>query len=322
MCYEVGMILIVVNSRPSPNGQTVGWTSWVTSPTPSSRAANSVRVVAPRRRSERVRASGSFRRTTARDRTSTVPTSRRRSGDAAGARRDTAHHQHADRRRQRLVAHGRDDGGLGRRPRSILSRCCCRHRALTAAPMTQSAQPETTASSTTTAPVSTTTATTTSTPTGVAAAFKSRAAAETREEEWRNIPGSAARECVDVEKFQHLARQVGPNARDIHWNCDRRIGAGAVSLRSGAPRYRGSSDTSRESTYQLKIYWVGLARDPRLRSSHRAQSPRIPRGHPFEATHFSFGSQGSFTASGVVIPAQGNGASSRHRPISGAATTS
>lgn len=132
--------------------------------------------------------------------------------------------------------------------------------------------------------------------------FKSRAAAETREEEWRDIPGSAGRECVDVETFQHLARKVGPNARDM-----------VLDLRSGewvagnfyALKQQPAADTSRAPTYQLKIYWVGLARD--------SQTPTITARSLFDPSRpvvrgtsgIAFNASGTFTISGIDVPAQG-----------------
>ena len=168
------------------------------------------------------------------------------------------------------------------------------------------AQPEvvTTATSpaapATTSPAATIPATTLMPP-----AFKSRPAAETRDEEWRNIPGSASRECVDVEQFQHLARQVGPNPRDM-----------ILDLRSGEwvagsfydLKTRGvvpPADSSSAPTYQLKIYWNGLARDlqtPVITARSLSDPARPPvRGTTGSCTN----SSGTFTVSGVVIPVQG-----------------
>jgi len=135
--------------------------------------------------------------------------------------------------------------------------------------------------------------------------FASRAAADTREAEWRDIPGSAARECVDVEMFQHLARRVGPNERDI-----------ALELRSGEfvagsffdlkqRSILAPSDTASDPTYQLKLYWIGLAREPQT-PVVTARSIADPTRSPVRATTSSaFNANGTFTASGVVLPAHG-----------------
>ena len=134
--------------------------------------------------------------------------------------------------------------------------------------------------------------------------FKVRAAAETREEEWRNIPGSASRECVDVEKFQHLARQVGPNPRDL-----------VLDLRSGewvagnfydlAHAVGVAPSGTLADPIPLKIYWIGLARDlqtPIITARSLSDPARAPvRGTTGSATN----SRGTFTASGVPLPAHG-----------------
>jgi hypothetical protein len=135
-------------------------------------------------------------------------------------------------------------------------------------------------------------------------AFKSRPAAETRDEEWRDIPGSASRECVDVENFQHLARQVGSDPRNV-----------VLDLRSGEWVAGNFFDMARASgvapsgtltdPISLKIYWNGLARDlqtPIITARSLSDPARPPvRGTTSSATN----SKGTFTASGVVIPVQG-----------------
>jgi hypothetical protein len=169
----------------------------------------------------------------------------------------------------------------------------------------ENARPEAVPSSTTVAPTTTVPPTTIPATTLMPPAFKSRPTAETRDEEWRDVPGSASRECVDVEKFQHLARQVGPNPRDM-----------ILDLRSGEwvagsfydLKTRGvvpPADSSSAPTYQLKIYWNGLARDlqtPIITARSLSDPARPPvRGTTSSATN----SKGTFTASGVVIPVQG-----------------
>ena len=171
----------------------------------------------------------------------------------------------------------------------------------------ETAQPEAVPSVTspaTTAPTTTSPATTVPATTLMPPAFKSRPAAETREEEWRDVPGSASRECVDVEKFQHLSRQVGPNPRDV-----------VLDLRSGEWVAGNFFDLARASgvgpsgtladPIQLKIYWNGLARDlqtPIITARSLSDPARPPvRGTTSSATN----SRGTFTASGVVIPVQG-----------------
>jgi len=135
--------------------------------------------------------------------------------------------------------------------------------------------------------------------------FKSRAAAETREEEWRGIPGSAARECVDVALFQHLARRAGPNDRD-----------GSLELRSGEfvagnffqPSWAGSSapsGTPGDPAFELKVYWIGLARTYQgiVITARSLSDPVLAplRGNGSAASN----AIGSFTASGVPLPAHG-----------------
>ncbi|MEO8697644.1 MAG: hypothetical protein ABI658_29365 [Acidimicrobiales bacterium] len=181
--------------------------------------------------------------------------------------------------------------------------------ALAACSGNQRAQTEAAPSTTTVVATPTTAAATSSTTvpasTLMPPPFKLRAAAETREEEWRSIPGSAARECVDVELFQHLARKVGPNARDM-----------ALELRSGewlAGNFYSlkqqaavpSADTSRAPTYQLKIYWIGLAREPQTPTitARSLSDPSIPLVRGTSGTAFNAG--GTFTASGIDLPAQG-----------------
>jgi hypothetical protein len=134
--------------------------------------------------------------------------------------------------------------------------------------------------------------------------FKARAAAETREEEWQNVPGSASRECVDIEKFQHLARQVGPNARDL-----------VLDLRSGewvagnfydlAHAVGVAPSGTLADPIPLKIYWIGLARDLQtpIITARSLSDPALPpvRGTTGSGTN----SRGTFTPSGVLIPVQG-----------------
>ena len=171
----------------------------------------------------------------------------------------------------------------------------------------QDAQSEAIAVSTSAAPASTVPVSTASasTTTLMPPPFASRAAAATREEEWRDVPGSPARECVDVEVFQHLARRVGPNERDI-----------VLDLRSGEFRagnffnlkrqvVGAPSDTRENPTYQLKIYWVGLARDSQT-PIVTARSLSDPARSPIRGTASTVsGANGTFTASDVMLPAPG-----------------
>jgi hypothetical protein len=105
--------------------------------------------------------------------------------------------------------------------------------------------------------------------------------------------------------FQHLARKVGPNARDFV--LDLRSGewvAGnfySLKQQTAAP----SAGTSRAPVYQLKIYWIGLARDPQTptitaRSLTDPSRPAVPG-----TTGTAFNAGGTFTASGIDLPAQG-----------------
>ena len=194
---------------------------------------------------------------------------------------------------------------MKRRSRSVLVAWLVALTMLVACSDQKSAQPAVGVSTTAAPPVSTVPVSTTPVPaaTLLPPPFKSRAAAETREEEWRNIPGSALRECVAVEKFQQLARQVGPNPRDV-----------ILDLRSGEwvagsfydLRQRGTvAPSGAGSTYQLKIYWIGLARDPQT-PVITARSLSDPTRAPIRGeTTFASNSIGSFTASGVVIPTPG-----------------
>jgi hypothetical protein len=134
--------------------------------------------------------------------------------------------------------------------------------------------------------------------------FKSRAAAETREEEWRDIPGSAARECVDVDKFQHLARQVGPDPRNVV--LDLRSGEWVAGNFYDLAHAAGVAPSGTVADpIPLKIYWKGLARDPQtpIITARSLSDPARPpvRGTTGSATN----ANGSFTASGVLLPAHG-----------------
>ena len=109
----------------------------------------------------------------------------------------------------------------------------------------------------------------------------------------------------DVDMFQHLARRSGPQERDV-----------SLELRSGE-FVAGSffdlkqrsvvapSDSVADPTYQLKIYWIGLAREPQtlvVTASSLSDPTRSPvRG----TTSSAFNANGTITASGVVLPAHG-----------------
>ena len=190
------------------------------------------------------------------------------------------------------------------RPRSFLVAWLVVLATLAACAGEQKAQPEAVPSSTRAAPTTTSPATTIPAATLMPPTFKSRPAAETRDEEWRDIPGSASRECVDVEKFQHLARQVGPNPRDMI--LDLRSGEWVAGSFYDLARASGVAPSGTNADpIQLKIYWIGLARDlqtPIITARSLSDPARPPvRGTTGSATN----SSGTFTASGVVIPVKG-----------------
>jgi hypothetical protein len=135
--------------------------------------------------------------------------------------------------------------------------------------------------------------------------FGSRTASATREEEWRDLPGSAGRTCVDVALFQDRARRTGPNARDL-----------ALELRSGEfvagdffeparPRSSVSSASPGDPAFVLKLYWFGLARElqsPRITAENLSDpSTPVQRGSGSSAANAG----GTFTASEVPLPSRG-----------------